>query len=276
MTPMGMRDATLVLVRHGRTTWVEEGRFQGSSDVPLSAHGRAQAAAVGACLAGTSLVDRLPIPGGDPRTIRHSPLSRAADTASAIAAARGASDVLVGDDDLREIAQGVWEGLRHEDVTARWPDELARWRHDPLHHHAPGGESLEDASARAGRAIGRMLADVGSGLHATPVVGASETAASAANAPVLGYGVPPGPGAAPTVATHDPWSIVVAHDGILRLVLLRLLGLPLDHYWSFPFALCAVSVVEVRGGRARLRAHNLEEHLVGIAIGGPAGDAARP
>jgi broad specificity phosphatase PhoE len=63
------------------------------------------------------------------------------------------------------------------------------------------------------------------------------------------------------VAAHDPWSITVAHDGILRLILLRLLDLPLERYWSFPFALCGISVVELRAGRARLRAHNLEEHL---------------
>ena len=37
----GPRDATLVLVRHGQTTWVAEGRFQGSADPPLSHHRRA-------------------------------------------------------------------------------------------------------------------------------------------------------------------------------------------------------------------------------------------
>ncbi len=255
MTDPSPRDATLVLVRHGRTAWVEEGRFQGTSDVPLSAHGRTQAAAVGARLGDRSLSTRLPIPAGDPRVVRHSPLARAADTASAIARARGVPEALVADEDLREVAQGAWEGLRHTDVMARWPDELARWRHDPLHHHAPGGESLQQASARAGRALDRALSDVGSGLRP-----ASDDATA-----IAGAGTPPGPGAAPTVAEHDPWSIVVAHDGILRLVLLRLLELPLDRYWAFPFALCAVTVVEVRGGRARLRAHNLGEHLAGIA-----------
>ena len=76
---------------------------------------------------------------------------------------------------------------------------------------------------------------------------------------------PPGPGAAPTVDEHDPWSITVAHDGILRLVVLRLLDLPLERYWSFPFALCGITVIELRDGRARLRAHNLEAHLGELA-----------
>jgi broad specificity phosphatase PhoE len=263
VTSDALRDASLVLVRHGRTTWVEEGRFQGAADVPLSAHGRAQAAAVGARLADPHAAPALPVPGGAPTVIRHSPLSRAADTAGAIARARGTPDSLVADADLREIAQGAWEGLRHEEVRIGWARDLALWRHDPINHHAPGGESLQEASARASRAVGRMLADVGAVLVRAP----DEERSS-----VLGYAEPPGPGAAPVVAEHDPWSITVAHDGILRLVLLCLLELPLDSYWSFPFALCGIDVIEIRSGRARVRAHNLEEHLASVAAAdSPAG-----
>ena len=51
----------------------------------------------------------------------------------------------------------------------------------------------------------------------------------------------------------------------MRLALLELLGIPLERYWGFPFALCAVTVVELANGRARLRAHNLAEHLASLA-----------
>ncbi len=60
---------------------------------------------------------------------------------------------------------------------------------------------------------------------------------------------------------HEPWAIVVAHDGVLRLVLMYLLGVSLEHYWALPFGLCSITVVEVRSGRARLRAHNIGDHL---------------
>jgi len=71
---------------------------------------------------------------------------------------------------------------------------------------------------------------------------------------VGGYaGVGPGPG--------QPWSILVGHDGVFKIVLLTLFGLPLDRFWMFTFALCGITVVEFRGGRAVLRAHNLTEHL---------------
>jgi broad specificity phosphatase PhoE len=58
-----------------------------------------------------------------------------------------------------------------------------------------------------------------------------------------------------------PWSLLVAHDGAFKVVYLALFGLPLDRFWTFPFALCGISVVELLEGRARLRAHNLTDHL---------------
>jgi broad specificity phosphatase PhoE len=58
-----------------------------------------------------------------------------------------------------------------------------------------------------------------------------------------------------------PWTIVVAHDGVFKVLLLTLFELPLARFWLFPFALAGISVVEMRGGRPTLRAHNLTEHL---------------
>jgi hypothetical protein len=86
---------------------------------------------------------------------------------------------------------------------------------------------------------------------------AAATPSGVATDQVLGYGA---------AAVAWPWAIVSAHDGTLRLALLSLLGLPLERYWAFPFALCAVTVVEITGGRARLRAHNLAEHLASLAL----------
>ena len=41
----------IIIIRHGETEWNKTGRFQGHSDVPLSAEGRAQAEALGRHLA---------------------------------------------------------------------------------------------------------------------------------------------------------------------------------------------------------------------------------
>jgi len=251
----GAGDATLVLVRHGQTTWVAEGRFQGSADPPLSALGEQQAAAVARRLAAPHASPRLPVPPGLPLRIWHSPLARAASTASAIWRARGEDVPLAPDPGLVELAQGDWEGHTQAEVTAGWPAELAAWRTDPVHHHAPGGEPLTDAATRAGAAVTRILADMGAAMGAV-------SAGTPPRSPVLGY-ADPGVGGAGDIGDPDaePWTIVVAHDGILRLALMHLLGLPIEHYWALPFGLCSVTVVELRSGRARLRAHNLGDHL---------------
>jgi broad specificity phosphatase PhoE len=248
-------DATLALVRHGQTTWVAEGRFQGSSDPPLSTLGEQQATAVAQRLARPHASPALPVPTGAPRRIWHSPLARAESTARAISAAWADVVPLHPDGGLAELAQGDWEGHTAAVVSARWPVELAAWRTDPEHHHAPGGESLSVADTRAEGAVARILADLGSGLGAPPP-------GSVPRSPVLGYTdlAVGGPGDAPDTEA-EPWAIVAAHDGILRLVLMHLLQMSIEHYWALPFGLCSITIVELRSGRARLRAHNLADHL---------------
>ena len=147
-----IRPARLALIRHGESAWIVEGRFQGQGDPPLSPDGERQAAAVGERMALPSAMPAVPVPDGAPLAIWHSPLRRAAQTAQAVHAARGADAPLRPLDDLKELGQGEWEGLTHATVQQRWPSELAAWRDDPLDNHAPGGESLRDGMVRVRRA----------------------------------------------------------------------------------------------------------------------------
>ena len=66
----------LILIRHGRTEWNHDGRFQGQADVELDAVGRAQAVAMASRVA-------LLAPG----VLLSSPLVRARETADALASA---------------------------------------------------------------------------------------------------------------------------------------------------------------------------------------------
>jgi probable phosphoglycerate mutase len=245
-------DASLAFVRHGESTWVAESRFQGVQDPPLSALGQAQARRVAARLADPAAPPALPLPPGPPTGIWHSPLRRAASTAAAIVGAQQTAVPLVGLDALREIGQGAWEGLTLAEVMVRFPRELAAWRMAPATNHAPEGESLQQVAARARLALTALMEALGG-----PATDGDPDAPHdpLADTPVIGYG----PAHAP--ARTPPWAIVVAHDGVLRLLLMSLLDLPIERYWSFPFALCAVTVLEIRGGSARMRAHNLAGHL---------------
>jgi broad specificity phosphatase PhoE len=241
--------ATLVLVRHGESTWVAEGRFQGRQDVPLSELGARQAALVADRLARRDDRTPLPIPTGTPVQIWHSPLRRAAETARIIAERQPSAILLEPSDRLTEIAQGDWEGVLLPDVQARWPNELASWRQTPARAHAPGGESLVDAAER----VRAALADIAAALPAMTLPTAYD--------PVPGYSS----GVLAADSPTEPWALLVAHDGIFRLTLINLLGLPLERFWSFPFILAGVTVVTLHRGAASLRAHNLSDHLAPLA-----------
>ncbi len=228
-------EATVVLVRHGESTWVAEGRVQGQSNPPLSTLGRTQARLVAARLAAPLAPPPLPVPDGRPAAVWHSPLTRAADTAAAIAEAWNPCLDRIADERLREIGQGAWEGLTGVEVKARYADLRRGWLIDPVHVHAPGGEPLPDVAERAASLATDLLRRL------------------AGSTPAHGEHARPAP--------SPPWAIVVAHEGLLRVLLIALLRLPLESFWQFPLGLCAISVVDVRNGRPSLRAHNLLDHL---------------
>jgi probable phosphoglycerate mutase len=253
LIPEGL-DATLVLLRHGETEWILESRFQGQSETPLSAAGRSQAELAGTRLARPHDPPTLPVPGGRPLEIVHSPLERTAATAAAVAAAiereagadgTGPSGVVVRPDvGFLEIGQGEWEGEHQDEIARRWPEVLAAWRRRPWETWAPGGESPMAVQARVRPALaavlGRLGRDYPRGTLDRPQV--------------HGYaGVNP--------AAAQPWSILVGHDGVFKVTMLTLFGLPLTHFWMFTMGLTAITVVEFRGGRPVLRAANLTEHL---------------
>jgi len=253
--------ATIVLVRHGESTWITEGRFQGRQDPPLSELGRRQAALVAARLAERDSDTPLPIPIGTPAGVWHSPLARAADTARLIAEAQPSAVQVHPTNALTELAQGKWEGQPHTVVSTRWAAELAAWRTTPASSHAPGGESLAEAQVRVAGALTQIL---GSLPRAQP------TESPSSYSPVPGY-----PGGTGNSVLSDPWAVIVAHDGVFRVLLLTLLDVPLERFWSFPFNLCAITVVALREGVATLRAHNLSEHLAPLAAEARAAAEAR-
>jgi broad specificity phosphatase PhoE len=99
---------TLLLARHGETDWNRERRVQGHTDRPLNAAGQAQARELGEALQFESL-----------DAVYSSDLSRAYDTALAVAEPRGLEVVQVAD--LRERHFGTWEGVTDAEILRRFP-----------------------------------------------------------------------------------------------------------------------------------------------------------
>ncbi|MCS3917997.1 histidine phosphatase family protein [Fervidibacter sacchari] len=135
----------IYLVRHGQTVWNEEGRLCGSSDVPLSDEGLAQARKLAARLKDIDIT-----------AIYSSPLLRARQTAEAIAACH-CVEVKV-EPDLREIDYGDWEGLKVVDAAERFPELEKLRREDPMRFAAPNGEPMQLFAERVISAIQRIAA----------------------------------------------------------------------------------------------------------------------
>jgi probable phosphoglycerate mutase len=242
LVPNGL-DASLVLVRHGESEFIVEGRFQGQAETPLSATGLRQAALVGERLAHPHDAPALPLPEGPLRELVHSPLRRTTQTAEAVAGAMRPIPVARPDRGFLEIGQGEWEGLHRDEIDARYGDTLAAWRRTPTTAWAPGGESLAHVAARVRPALAGVLATLAEG----------GTPGTLDRSQVAGYG--------DHGVANLPWSIVVAHDGVFKVSLLTLFDLPLERFWMWTMDLGAITVVEFRAGRAVLRAHNLTGHL---------------
>ena len=80
-----------------------------------------------------------------------SPLARARETASIVAAEHALPLTLV--DDLRELSLGDWEGRTVEEVRALPGDPYGCWVRDPVGACPPNGEPLERVQARVVDAV---------------------------------------------------------------------------------------------------------------------------
>ncbi|MEU4657193.1 histidine phosphatase family protein [Streptomyces sp. NPDC023723] len=129
------RGRRVILWRHGQTSWNVERRFQGTTDVELTATGVAQARRAARLLAGLR-----------PDAIVASDLRRAAATAAELAALTGLE--VAHDEGLRETYAGAWQGLTHEEIIARYGAEYAAWkRGEPVRRG--GGELETEVADRA-------------------------------------------------------------------------------------------------------------------------------
>lgn len=154
-----------ILIRHGESVSNVEGRVQGQEDVALSAFGQTQAEAVAAW-------SRVEFSGEAPpiEEVWSSPLVRARETASRIAAALGLP--LRIDDRLRELHAGIFQGHLWADLEQHFPEAVACWRSGDVEYAIPGGESRAQLAARghavleslAAREVGRMIIVAHGGL----------------------------------------------------------------------------------------------------------------
>lgn len=112
--------------------------------------------------------------------------------------------MLAVDNGFMEIAHGEWEGKLAAEIAASDPERFRCWRDAPHTVTMPGGESLPQVLERAWDALAVAV----DGLAA------------------------------------DDTLLVVAHDAVNRVLLCRILGLPLSSLWTFRQAPTTLNLLE--------------------------------
>jgi phosphoserine phosphatase len=138
------------------------------------------------------------------------PLARA--VASPLLRARGTAEIALGDraemlrldPALMEIAHGEWEGRLASEIREQYPDLQRAWREAPHTVTLPGGESFQRVLDRAWPAFCRACEGLG----------------------------------------PEDTLLLVTHDGVNRVVLCRILGLPLERVWAFRQAPTCLNLLE--------------------------------
>lgn len=221
MTVPPVADPDILLFRHAATDMGDgPRRYIGRTEVPLSAEGRAQAAAWQSRLAALNVAGAYASPLGralDTARLMRGQGNAAADTHRA--APHGASRIPITVlDDLAEMHLGEWEGLPQAQVRQDSPDAYALRGREPWTFRPPGGECCADVAVRGMRALDAIWRRYGGRKR--------HTAMSSGCADEVG-----------AVSGHEALVLAVSHAGLIRSVLCamgrighaELLTLPVRH-----------------------------------------------
>lgn len=138
------------------------------------------------------------------------PIARA--VASPLSRARRTAELTLGDragilqtdEGFLEIAHGAWEGKLAAEIALEDGPRLRAWRESPETVQMPGGESLEQVLDRAWPSFVSACAGLG----------------------------------------PQEILLIAAHDAVNRVLLAKILGLPLGRIWSFRQAPATLNLLE--------------------------------
>jgi len=134
----------VVLIRPGSTDFDEQNRIQGSLDLPLNLRGQEQV---------DHLVDQLREVPLD--VIYTSPCEPARSTAEAIGASLGIR--VKEKEGLRNLNQGLWQGLQIDDIRRKFPKVFKQLQESPETICPPQGETVPEAVARVEKTLAKPI-----------------------------------------------------------------------------------------------------------------------
>jgi len=136
----------IILARHGETKWNVEEVFRGRMDVELNETGIKQAQLLAGHLKDTRI-----------EAVFSSPLKRALKTAEEVASPhRLEVQVSPG---LNDLDFGEWQGIPLPEVKEKYKDLFREWADSPGTVVLPGGEGLDNVTARAMALVNMVVAE---------------------------------------------------------------------------------------------------------------------
>jgi len=134
----------IIVIRPGASDFVDQGRIQGTLDVPLNDHGKAEVA---------RLTKELAI--RDMAAIYCSMCQPAQATAAAIA--EGLDVKLKKLRGMQNLNHGLWQGMCIDEVKRKQPTVYRQWQDQPESIRPPQGETLAEAAERVDRVLDKLL-----------------------------------------------------------------------------------------------------------------------
>jgi broad specificity phosphatase PhoE len=133
----------ILLVRPGTTEFDQQGRIQGTLDIPLCEDGRREVEA---------MVDQL---RGEPiEAVYTSPSESARQTAEALAGALGLKPKTL--QQLKNLDHGLWQGMLITDVKTKQPKVYRQWQEQPETVCPPQGETIGAAKDRIQAVLAKL------------------------------------------------------------------------------------------------------------------------
>jgi probable phosphoglycerate mutase len=134
----------ILLIRPGTTEYDQQGRVQGTLDIPLCEDGRQEVAAM------IGQLRQQPI-----TAVYSSPNQSAQQTAEALAATLDLKVKTI--DKFENLDHGLWQGMLVSDVKAKQPKVYRQWQEQPETVCPPQGETLSDAKERVQGALAKLM-----------------------------------------------------------------------------------------------------------------------
>ena len=136
----------LFVTRHGETIWNTQKKLQGWSDSELTENGIINALSLGERLKDIEF-----------QSIYASPSNRTIHTATLIKGDR--EQVIIEDENLREIHLGEWEGQTQDVLREKYPEEYDAFWNTPHLYTTSSGESFYQLQDRVIHFLNRIISE---------------------------------------------------------------------------------------------------------------------